>query len=67
MFAFLHNKFFVRELEQMAVAFAVAFGGAALSGNLARAALVGGVSAGLRAAYGVFVKNVGEPEQPQVK
>lgn len=61
------RKFVIRELEQMFIAFAVSFGAGALSGSLSRAAVIGGVSAGLRAAYGAFVKNVGEAETPSVK
>lgn len=63
------GKFALRSLEQGAVAFVVAFGGVALAGggSLAKGALAGAVAAGLRAVYGVFVKNFGEADAPSVK
>jgi hypothetical protein len=51
-----------RLLEEGVVSFLVAFGGVftATDGGLTVAAATAGVAAGLRALYGVFVKNVGE-------
>ncbi|KPI09946.1 hypothetical protein OV450_3437 [Actinobacteria bacterium OV450] len=62
-------SFLRRTAEEGAAAFLVAFGGVALAGDgaLSRAALAGAVAAGLRAVYGVFVKNVGaDAERPSM-
>lgn len=67
----MFNLTFVKRLaEEGVVAFLVAFGGVALAGDgaLTAAALTGAAAAGLRAVYGVFVKNVGEDtDKPSVK
>lgn len=61
---------FVRRLaEQAVVAFAVSAWAAfeATGGSYSRAAVAAGIATGLRAAYGLLVKNVGRAETPSVK
>lgn len=63
------SNFIVKSAEQALVAAVVAFGGVALAGggSLHKGALAGAVAAGLRAVYGVFVKNFGAVDEPSVK
>lgn len=63
------SKFLVRVAEQAAVSFLLTFGAVATAtdGGLTRAALLGGLSAGLRAVYGVFARAVGDADQPNLK
>jgi len=66
----MFNKtFLVRLGEQSLLGFLLAFGAVATAtdGGLTRAAVAGGVAAGVRAVYGVFASAVNDPEQPQVK
>lgn len=65
----LSAAFLLRLAEQALVSFLVAFGGVALAGDgsLTRGVLGGAVAAGLRAVYGLFVKNVGAEDSPSVQ
>lgn len=61
--------FLYRLGEQLVVAFAVSGWAAfeATGGNVSRAAVAAGIATGLRAAYGLLLKNVGRAETPSVK
>lgn len=61
------QAFLVRLLEQMVLAFLLSFGAAATAtdGGFTKAAVLGGLAAGVRAVYGVFASTVGDTEQPQ--
>ncbi|MFT2016276.1 hypothetical protein ACMA1D_10600 [Streptomyces sp. 796.1] len=61
--------FLKRLAEQALVAGLLAFGAVALGGDgpLTMAVLPAAAAAAGRAAYGVLVRNVGEPEAPSVK
>lgn len=61
------SAFLKREFEQCLVAFTVTFVPATLQGSITRAAIVGAAAAGLRAAYGRVVKDVGAKDTPSVK
>lgn len=63
----LTQAFLVRLLEQMVVSFLLSFGAAATAtdGGFTKAAVLGGVAAGVRAVYGVFATTVGDSDQPQ--
>lgn len=65
----LHLPFVRRLIEQTVVAFAVSGWAAfeATGGSYSRAAVAAGIATGLRAAYGIVVKHVGEAETPSVK
>lgn len=60
------QAFMLRMAEQMVLAFLLSFGAAATAtdGGFTKAAVLGGVAAGVRAVYGVFSTAVGDPETP---
>lgn len=62
----LSQTFILRLAEQMVLAFLLSFGAAATAtdGGFTKAAVLGGVAAGVRAVYGVFATAVGDSEQP---
>lgn len=67
--AHLTLPFLRRLAEQTVVAFAVSGWAAfeATGGSYSRAAIAAGIATGLRAAYGLILKNVGADETPSVK
>lgn len=59
------SVFTLRSLEQVAIAFVGGFSAALVtSDSLTKAALVAGLSAGARAAYGLIVRMVGTGDTP---
>jgi hypothetical protein len=62
----MDSSFLKRFAEQAVVAFAVGFGGVFLAGggDLQMSAASGALAAGMRAVYALFVKNVGDKDQP---
>ncbi len=62
------RPFVVKTLEEVAVVFFGTFGSCLADGqHFGRSALLGACVAGLRAVYGVFVKDIGVPQAPVVK
>jgi hypothetical protein len=55
-------------LEQMLIAFGLAFGAVATAtdGGFTKAAILGGAAAGVRAIYGTFVSQLGSSKLPSI-
>lgn len=60
--------FLVKTLEETAVVFFATLGSAVANGQpLTKSALLAAGVGGLRAVYGIFVKDIGQPQSPVVK
>ena len=59
-------SFLKRLAEESLHAFIGGFAAAALIGDLGKATLVGGLVAGVRAVFGVLVRNFGTEDRPSV-
>ncbi len=60
------SAYVLRMAEQAVVSFLLSFGAVATAtdGGFTKAAVLGGVTAGVRAVYGLFAASVGDPEVP---
>jgi hypothetical protein len=62
------RPFLVKTAEEVSVVFFATFGSSLADGQaFGKSALIGASVAGLRAVYGVLVKDVGVPQAPVVK